>query len=83
MKIRAKLPEGKVKQRNERLLNSQVWLRSVFHGENTEINLALQRMQQRLLPFGRKPGFGLVRDLSTLSGRPIGAVITAAAHLTA
>ncbi len=67
-------------QRDEGLLNSQVWLRSLYSGETTEVIQSLFRMRLRA---ARRYSFGhlLGHDIAELSRHPLTAGLFAAAHL--
>jgi choline dehydrogenase-like flavoprotein len=68
-------------QRDEGLLNSQVWLRSLYPGETTETIQSLFRMRLRA---ARRYAFGhlLGHDLAELARHPVTAGLFAAAHIT-
>ncbi len=68
-------------QRDEGLLNSQVWLRSLYPGETSETIQSLWRMRLRA---ARRYAFGhlLGHDLAELAKHPLTAALFAAAHIT-
>ncbi|MEZ5659658.1 MAG: GMC family oxidoreductase [Burkholderiaceae bacterium] len=68
-------------QRRERLTNSQIWLRSLFHGETPQLVHALVRMRRRVrgeIPIVASLG----EDLATLSRRPVSSALTTLGYLS-
>ncbi len=69
-------------QRRERLLDAQVWFRSLYAGEGEEVVRALYRFRQRLRG-KRSLTSGLAKDLMELLTSPRDALSYTAAHLAA
>jgi choline dehydrogenase-like flavoprotein len=69
-------------QRKERLLDAQVWFRSLYAGEGEELVRALYRLRQRLRG-RRSPLLGLGQDLKEVLGRPGDALSYSLAHVAA
>ncbi|MFT4100065.1 MAG: GMC family oxidoreductase [Burkholderiaceae bacterium] len=67
-------------QRAEGLLDSHVWLRSLFFGEHSTIFNSLARMKQRILA-GQRYGFGLGHDALTLMRHPLSTAAFTASYL--
>jgi len=67
-------------QRAEGLLDSHVWLRSLFFGEQSAIFSSLARMKQRILA-GQRYGFGLGQDALTLMRHPLSTAAFTASYL--
>ena len=66
-------------QRREKLLDAEVWFRSLYAGEGEEVIRALYRLRQRLR--GKwSPTLGLARDVMEVMIRPIDALLYTAAH---
>ena len=66
-------------QRRERLLDAQVWFRSLYAGEGEELVRALYRLRQRMR--GRRAlGPGLGADLGQVMTRPVDALNYSIAH---
>ncbi len=66
-------------QRAEKLLDAEVWFRSLYAGEGEEVVRALYRLRQRLR--GKwSPTLGLARDLMTVGSQPADALLYMAAH---
>jgi choline dehydrogenase-like flavoprotein len=69
-------------QRKERLLDAQLWFRSLYAGEGEELVRSLYRLRQRLR--GKRsmmPGLG--PDLKELASRPLDALTYSYAHSSA
>jgi choline dehydrogenase-like flavoprotein len=69
-------------QRKERLLDAQVWFRSLYAGEGEEVVRALYRLRQRISS-KRSPIRGLGQDLLEVLLRPADAMSYAVAHVAA
>lgn len=68
-------------QQRERLLDAQLWLRSCYPGEGTELVRALTRMHQRQSG-SRSLSDGFISDLRTLLLEPLTALQYTHAHLS-
>ncbi len=68
-------------QRAERLLDAQVWFRSLYAGEGEDVVRALYRLRQRAR--GKwSLHQGLARDVMAVMGRPLDTLLYSAAHAT-
>jgi choline dehydrogenase-like flavoprotein len=68
-------------QRREKILDAQVWFRSLYAGEGEEVVHALYRLRQRM-DRKRSPVDGLTKDLAEVLKRPADALMYAAAHFS-
>lgn len=69
-------------QKERGLLDAQVWFRSMYRGEGTDVVRALYRMRQRVR--GKwSPRIGLGADLGHIFSRPVDSLAYIVAHSTA
>lgn len=68
-------------QRKERLLDAQIWFRSLYAGEGEEVVRALSRLLRRVRG-AWSPTLGLAQDVMELAMHPLDALLYTAAHAT-